>query len=249
MNQTCQTMQGDLHISLREARLVLDRILLETGLPYGFNAAIREAVLLSEVQKIGRRGGFERFVSLHSTLSDARPAALECRPSIGDAPLEVDCAGQHAWVAVQMLVDLLLAEKAERGCTQLLARNLLEPVELHVAQMLAQRQGAIVSVDICDDKCATGSVTLSLLNQTLPPKDFIDPGLRLIIERGLPVDAALWWSMYRLSLGALRPDDVISRRHAGANIVDESGRVIGRPTDDDTDFSLLTNVEQRVLNP
>ena len=64
-------------------------------------------------------------------------------------------------------------------------------------------------------------------------------GSRRALLEGLVVEAPLWWQLYQRSMGALAPDSVVSRRHAGANIVDDSGKVIGRMTDDDTDFSLL----------
>jgi len=248
MSSTCTTMAGTLQISLREARLTLDRALLETGMPYGFNHAVRECVLISEARRSADparpMGGFARYMTLHDGLKHARPDALQIGAAQGSAPLQVDCAGQHAWVVAQMLLDLLLAEHAEREATTLNAIDVADPHELQVAIWLAQRHGATISV-ACGEACsATGNVTLTLHGRRLPPKDASDAALRDVIHHGLPVDATLWWSMYHLALAALAPDNIVSRRHAGANIVNEKGQVIGRPTDDDTDFSLLTRVER-----
>ncbi|WP_353189827.1 hypothetical protein [Pandoraea pnomenusa] len=257
MSSTCTTLTGTLQISLREARLTLDRALLETGMPYGFNNAVRECVLISEARRtatpvgttasLPRMGGFRHFMDSYETLRQAKPDALQIGPAHLTAPLQVECCQQHAWVVAQMLLDLLLAEHAEREATQLDATGVTEPHELQVITWLAQRHGANVSVHVATDADTTGGrrVTLTLLARRLPPKDAADDALRSIIHHGLPVDAALWWSMYHLALGALAPDNVVSRRHAGANIVDETGTVIGRPTDDDTDFSLLTRIEPR----
>lgn len=249
MTDNCTTMTGLLRISLREARLVLDRALLQTGMPYGFNAAVRECILVSEAMTAEGLGGFAKFMRLHDTLKAARPDTLQPGAAKQTQPQQVDCAGQHAWVVAQMLLDLLLAESSARGVTVLHAIELADPAELKVVAMLAQRQGASVTVEMGQACSGSGSATLTLMSRTLPPKDFSDPVLRDIVRHGLPVDAALWWSMYHLSLGALTPDNVVSRRHAGANIVDDNGRVIGRPTDDDTDFSLLTRVARPAHAP
>ncbi|VVE12862.1 hypothetical protein [Pandoraea fibrosis] len=251
MSSTCTTMTGALQISLREARLTLDRALLETGMPYGFNHAVRECVLLSEARRNADParplGGFARYMALHDSFRQARPDALQvgvAGAAQGSAPLQVDCAGQHAWIVAQMLLDLLLAEHAEREATSLNAIDVADPHELQVIVWLAQRHGATLSVT-CGQACSgMGNATLTLHGRRLPPKDAADAALRDVIHHGLPVDASLWWSMYHLALGALAPDNIVSRRHAGANIVDEKGQVIGRPTDDDTDFSLLTRVER-----
>lgn len=257
MSSTCTTMTGTLQISLREARLTLDRALMETGMPYGFNNAVRECVLISEACRTvpagaadsdSGMGGFRHFMDIHDALAQARPDALQIAPVVASTdPLTVECAEQHAWVVAQMLLDLLLAEHAEREATSLEATGVREPHELKVIEWLAQRHGARVGVQTFPATTdETGAwATLTLHTRRLPPKDAADDALRAIIHRGLPVDAALWWSMYHLSLSALAPDNVVSRRHAGANIVDETGAVIGRPTDDDTDFSLLTRIEPK----
>lgn len=248
MSSTCTTMTGTLQISLREARLTLDRALLETGMPYGFNHAVRECVLISEARRSTGpdrpMGGFARYMTLHDTFRQARPGSLQIGAAQDGSPVQVDCAGQHAWVVAQMLLDLLLAEHAEREATTLNAIDVADPHELQVIAWLAQRHGATISVAYGQACGGTGNASLTLHGRRLPPKDACDAALRDVIHHGLPVEATLWWSMYHLSLEALAPDNIVSRRHAGANIVDEKGQVIGRPTDDDTDFSLLTRVER-----
>ena len=264
MSSTCTTMTGTLQVSLREARLTLDRALLETGMPYGFNHAVRECVLVSEACRAARSaaaptttsttasadatgavhepGGFRLFMDRYDSLRQARPDALQVAPATLTDPVRVDCGAQHAWVVAQLLLDLLLAEHAEREATSLEAVNVTDAQELQAIEWLAQRHGAMVRVHVAPHDARA---TLTLQARRLPPKDAADDALRSIIHHGMPVDATLWWSMYHLALGALAPDNVISRRHAGANIVDETGTVIGRPTDDDTDFSLLTRIDTK----
>ena len=221
---------GALEISLREARLITDRLLMQTGMPSGSIAAVREAVIASEA--LGA-GGFVRFLALHPTMvaTTSEPLTLEEAPG---APLVVNAAGQHAWLIAQTLVDLLIAEAAGGASNVLVVKGVAEADELRVVQSLGARLGAEITVAPADKEA-----TLTLKMRTPPPKDKTDALLWRVIRSGLPVDATLWWSLYNRSLAALAPDTIVSRRHAGANVVDDSGKVLGRMTDDDTDFSLL----------
>lgn len=64
--------------------------------------------------------------------------------------------------------------------------------------------------------------------------------MQRILSEGFASTRGLWERLYTRALGALTPDTVSSRRHAGTVMVDANGKVIGRPDDDDTDFSLLS---------
>ncbi len=224
---------GTLNISLRESRMVLDRLLMQTGMPSGAIASVRECVLVSEALGLG---GLRRFDRLQPVMGASTSEPLRLEESAG-APLTVDAAGQHAWSIAQILIDLLIAESATGGVTSLAVHNVTEADELAVIPSLAARLGATVSVHTNPDTSA--ACTLMLDHRAVAPHDHTDAVLWRIIRDGLIVEAPLWWQLYHRSMGALAPDSVVSRRHAGANIVDDSGKVIGRMTDDDTDFSLL----------
>ncbi len=233
--KTCAQATGALDIALREARLITDRLLMQTGMPSGCLAAVREAVIASEA--LGA-GGLRRFLALQPTLGATTSESLSLVENIGQ-PLAVYAAGQHAWLVAQTLVDMLIAEAAYGGAKTLAVHGVTEPAELCVVPSLGARLGA--TIEVSHGKSGTGEdiVTLTLTDRAPPPKDRTDALLWRVIRAGLPVDATLWWDLYNRSLAALAPDTVVSRRHAGANVVDDSGKVLGRMTDDDTDFSLL----------
>lgn len=234
MDSNCKIMTGVLNISLREGRLMLDRALLQTGLPYGFISAVREAVLISEGLGLG---GFESFLNDYESLKRARPNAIR----LGDHEnqgLVADCGGQHAWIVAQTLLDLLVSEARNEGLKSLHIRNVSRVQELEVVVTLGQRLGATIQIQILQEGIE-GAALLQVLALHLPPKEISDAVLQEIILRGLPVEAQLWWRIYHLALDALTPDTVVSRRHAGANYIDAHGNLVGRPNDDDTDFSLL----------
>ncbi len=233
----CTTMGGTLTVSLRESRLVLDRLLLQTALPPGYNSAVRECILMSEAMGLG---GYAALQKNFDTLRHANPLALALThvQRNGETALSVSCGGQHAWVAGQILLDLLVDLACNDDGSLLLVEDIAAPAELAVLSALALRQGAEVEID----GITTHRAQLRLKRIRMPATGLTDAMLWKVIRQGLPVEAALWWALYRLSLQALAPDSVVSRRHAGANMVDENGKVVGRLNDDDTDFSLLKSV-------
>lgn len=222
---------GQLAIALRESRLIVERLLMQTGMPSGCLVGVREAVIVSEALGLG---GYARLSTLQPTLGATTTEPLQIDEASASAPLTVRAGGQHAWLIVQGLVDLLLAEASAGGATRLAVQDVAEPAELRVAVSLAARLGATLQVEEAGE-----GATLVLVRRAPPPPDRTDALLWRVIREGLPIDAVLWWSLYHRSMAALAPDSVLSRRHAGANVVDDSGRVLGRMTDDDTDFSLL----------
>lgn len=234
MNSNCKTTTGILNISLREGRLMLDRALLQTGLPYGFIGAVREAVLTSEGLGLG---GFQHFLDNYDALKRARPDAIRL---IDDEKqgLAADCGGEQAWIVAQTLLDLLVDEARNDRLNSLHIRNVSHARELEVIAVLGQRLGATIQVQILREG-TEGSALLQVVALQLPPKEISDVVLHKIISQGLPVEAQLWWRIYHLALDALTPDTVVSRRHAGANYIDANGNLVGRLNDDDTDFSLL----------
>lgn len=223
---------GSLTIALRESRLIVERLLMQTGMPSGCLVGVREAVIVSEALRLG---GYARLSTLQPTLGAATTEPLRIEDGAPGAPLVVQANGQHAWLIAQALVDLLLAEAAAGGAMSLRVHGSGEPGELAVVLPLAARLGAVIELR----QDANGVATLTLLHRAPPPPDRTDALLWRVIRDGLEVDAVLWWSLYHRSMAALAPDSVVSRRHAGANVVDDGGRVLGRMTDDDTDFNLL----------
>lgn len=234
MNSNCMTTTGSLNISLREGRLMLDRALLQTGLPYGFIGAVREAVLTSEGLGLG---GFQHFLNTYESLKRARPDAIRLIEDEGQR-LVADCGGQQAWIVAQTLLDLLIDEARNNRLKSMRVRHVSHARELEILAALGQRLGATIQVQILQEG-TEGVALLQVLALQLPPKEISDDVLQKVISRGLPVEAQLWWRIYHLALDALTPDTVVSRRHAGANYIDANGNLVGRLNDDDTDFSLL----------
>ena len=235
----------------REIRLVVERLLLLTPLPFGFIPAVRDVVLYSAIAGLG---GLPLLLARLEALKAADPRALRLtEPEPGR--FEVDGGGQHAWVTLPSLLDLAAEGVALHGSAVVTVTSVLDPEELLAAAGLGRRQGllafgAIGAAQVaapCADGVAPGRLREARAAATLfaapapAAPGLVDPLLARALRDGLTVPAELWWQAHHLSNTALAPDTVESRRHAGPVIVLPDGTVIGRTdNDDDTDFSLLT---------
>jgi hypothetical protein len=218
-----------LRIMPREMRLMSERILSLTGLPKGFFLAVQDFVMVS--QKLGL-GGFAMLETGFEVLCAARPSSISVITEEGGT-LELDAAGQHAWIVVPTLLDLLGELVAAHGEARITVRNAFEPTELKIAEALGGRTGLAVTVE------ESGAVTAKPKPLTGKVAED-DPVLWDLLCNGTPIDADLWWSVYAHAKKALAADTVVSRRHAGPMIVNEDGSVTGRKdNDDDTDVSFL----------
>lgn len=213
-------------LSVREVRMIVERILLVTGLPDGFVPAVRDCILYSQGGELGGLAMLKRDLS---RLKQANPAAIQISSEEG-APLAVDAARQHAWIVAPGLLDIVLADFRNGGPGKIAVRNVIEAPELELLRGYAGRYGAAVDIAIGNGQ-ATVQVTADRLTTG-------DATLERILARGMPVTRALWSELYAQSHHALTPDSIVSRRHAGPVMVDAEGRVHGRD-DDDTDFALL----------
>jgi hypothetical protein len=220
-------------LSVREVRMITERLLLVAGLPDGLVPAVRDCVLYSQAMGLGGLAALERDFDL---LKEARPAALTS-VSMASGLCEVDARGQHAWIAAPAVLDLALASARRGGRGDIVVRRVKAADELNVIAGLAGRYGAAVEVDLHNNESAGDTrVRIRVTADKLAGPDRV---LEQALLTGMPVARALWERLYGWSHDALTPDSIESRRHAGPVRVDAQGRVHGRD-DDDTDFSLLS---------
>lgn len=216
---------GTLHVSPRECRLVVDRLLLLQGLPLGAVPPLREAVLAC--QSTGLDALAELTTGL-DTGAAARPGQLVVTEYDGSAT-SVDCLAQHALLVVPALVDLVRTVGAadERE---------LRVRRLRGATFLGGLSASLRAGD------PTAQVTSGEVESTVTvrPRGQLAPDALVPYESVLTsirIEEELWWQLYRRSNLVLSPDDPVSRRHAGATLVDEAGRVFG-DTDEVIDVDL-----------
>lgn len=225
---TCQTnLPSTLTVSLREMRMVFERLIQVTRVEAGLVQSLRECALYSAALGLG---GFARLTANLETVKTSNPHAVSLSD---DAGLVIDCAGQHAWIAADAALELAAESLRTGGDGSVEVRNTADVGELNVIEALAQRFGLTANVKV-DEAAGTALITVSPAT-TRSEITLLDT----IRRNGLVVDAALWWQLYHQSAEALAPDSYLSRRHAGPIIVEADGKVIGRQDEDETDFSLL----------
>ena len=221
-----------MRVSLRESRMVLERLVQVARVPDGLVASVRDCALYSAALGLG---GFDR---LQENLDALNAADLWRIGLKGETAL--DAGGLHAWLVAELAVDLAVASMRTGGDGQVHLGNVQRVEELGVATGFSVRHGFVAVVD----SRPGGQASLALRTASSREAGLLDT----IRREGLPVAAKQWWHLYHASAAALAPDTVSSRRHAGPIIVTEDGKVIGRQDDDETDFSLLTS-DARVPQP
>lgn len=227
-----------MQVSVREARLVIERLLLTTDLPKGYIRAVRECVLVS--QAAGLRG----FAGLSDLAMLATPFVDVLKVVSEGEMISFDAGGVHAWVAMPTILDLAIAASRRGGIHKFAVLNVRAAGELACMTHLAQRHGAAFDVQFPSVESGSEVVILSIYN-TAKPRTFEAqyPLLADALLHGFTSSRDLWRSLYERSSGALAPDSIQSRRHAGPVIVLDDGTIVGRPpVDDDFDPAMLLSV-------
>lgn len=216
-----------MQVSLRECRMVLERLVQASNIPETFVSLIRDCALYSAALPLS---GFSGLKSQLDGLGHASPAPVSIL-----AEGTLDAAGQHAWLVADACLDYAVDRfrRVRPAATRI--RNVAEPAEVGVIRALAYRYGLRARTHVSPD----GTVEVELSPGSPDEPDLLDR----IRREGLPVPAALWWQLYESSQDALAPDSVVSRRHAGPHLVEADGRVVGRQDEELNDFSMLTTLE------
>ncbi|MQA03441.1 MAG: hypothetical protein GEV07_12190 [Streptosporangiales bacterium] len=204
---------------------MVDRLLLLQGLPLGAVPPIRDAVLACE------SAGLDALAELVTGLdagTAARPGELVVTES-GCSVTSVDCVAQHALLVLPALLDLVRT-------VGVVGEHELRVREVRSAAFLG---GLSASLGAGDPTVEVTSESGECVVKVRPcgqlaPEDLVPYESA---PTGIGVDEELWWRLYRKSNLVLSPDDPVSRRHAGATLIDEAGRVFG-DTDEVVDKDL-----------
>lgn len=233
-------------LSIRETRLVVERLLQAEGLALGAVPAVRDYVLVAQA------AGLDALTPLADGLSDADRAlgGAVVTGEDGDGALQVDCGGQSAVVVAPALLDLALA--AERGVrVRLRVRDVTRPELLAALAEQAPVHGAELTVELAGGE-VTVTATRGAADAAQTPADERedgDAGLRRLVAltgslplaravgAGLPVPEQLWWQLFHASNAALSEESLASLKHAGATEVTDDGEILPDLTDDD-DFGV-----------
>lgn len=217
-----QPKTASLRLMPREMRMMSERIFSLCQMPRGFALSLTDIPMYSQALGLG---GFALLQSSHDILTTAEPKALTVYEN--GPNLVLDFQGQHAWVGLNSLIDLAVELCATKPQARIAVQNIAFAEELALARALATRVGVDLEFE-----------TATLVR--VSPCKTADPLSQKLNSEGLFLQPDLWWQIYERARSALAPDTAVSRRHAGVQIVNEDGSIIGRSdNDDDADVSFL----------
>ena len=93
MNVASRNAEAGVTLSVRETRMIVERILLTTGLPDGFVPAVGNCILYSQALRLG---GLAAFAMSIDTIAAARLADIALVEEQGACIL--DAGRNHAWL-------------------------------------------------------------------------------------------------------------------------------------------------------
>jgi hypothetical protein len=235
---------GEISVSVREARIVVERFLTVAGLPMGAVAPIRDVVVDAEI--LGLRAlehldrEFGELAAFHPVRWTDEGAGHVC----------IDGGDMPALVVAPDVLDLVVAAARRTGAAVADVRDVVEPRFLAALTASAYLYGIQLGVHL-----PSGESWIARGRTQEPLRALATPGqappaggaTRLVctalsggagervesattlraLRDGFMVDAELWWSLWDRANRALAPDSLVSRTHAGASVYDDSGQVLG----------------------
>jgi hypothetical protein len=220
----------ELPLSLRESRMLLERVFQHLGVDDGLLHSVKDCALYSAAL------GLTPFAELHRHFPMVQDFAPQRMRLLDDGELpRVDAGGQHAWIVAESVLDLAIDRYRRTGAAKVGVSNVGEPKELGVVAGLAEAHGLAASVQV--DANGTATVIMG------PREAIRQTVLDRVRRQGLPTTCGAWEAMLALSKKALAPDSPLSRTHNGDIMVRPDGTVVGRRDEEyaDMDLALLVN--------
>ena len=217
---------GKAAMSVRECRLILERLLVAAGARPGEVPAARDALLTTEIH------GQNVLQLIHQ-----HPLAIPEQPVNYDEAQPTVLAngfGRLSALLIPALRDIIL----ERGTVEISICNVQTPQLLHALNAVPELDASSIIVTACEDS-ARVKATPADQTETASRQSARIERLKAAHLNGLPVPGAVWLDLYQRSNGALLSESPQTRRHAGYKDVDETGRIVKQMDDDvDVEFAL-----------
>ena len=224
-------------VSLREVRILIDRLLQWKGLPAGRRPALTESILYSTSL------GLSSFELIIDNI-EALKIGIERPSKLNDdtTDLCLDAQGKHAWAVAEEVSDLLteMDRRCGMGCVKVI--NVAALKELAVVGQIIQKHGLNATIEILRSGTAVARV--------VGPRATGKNELLRICHQGIPTDRELWFELFQASNAAQAPDTKLSRMHASTANLAEDDTSVGSENGEespDTNTSLLN--EESIMKP
>jgi hypothetical protein len=251
-------------LSLRELRVIVDRLLLLGGCPAAAIPTMRDLLIDAEVL------GLDGLRLLEGPLDLLAPPVSPPDPprQIGPHAVLLNGAGALSIHVAAAALDLLVGGARREDVAIVAIENVRAPnlllalgaragrYELSISGFCgsAEQPFRIVAADGASSKIGVvdGEVPTMRAVLVATPRPRHQDGIADLVgttpaadatRRGIPVATKRWRALYERSNGALTPDSALSRHHAGASVLDAAGRIV-EDADDDLDVDGSGQAEQ-----
>lgn len=182
--------------------------------------AARDALLAAEIHGLGL------LDYIHT-----QPLTIPPQPVNYDetgTTVSVDGAGRLAALLLPALRDIIL----EHGTVEILVHNVTAPQLLQALESVPELDSTQISVNVTSPESAALQAAPGDAAQRQAAREQRITNARL---KGLTVPGSVWLDLYQRSNAALHTESARTRRHAGHQDVDETGRIV-KPMDDDVNI-------------
>jgi hypothetical protein len=248
-------------VSVRECRIIAERVLIVAGVPLGAVPAIRDVVVDAEILELG---GMAHLRDDFDHLWPAGAGPLRYRETAWGV-LEISCSGRSSLTCAPDVLDLAVSFAHRRGRALLEVRKVFRPellmgltasAHLHDV-VLGVFPGTLSTLWAMSAGSPSGGATVAtsperegssevqpaeVLVTAVPMQSGEPPEERIAraggvdhfraLREGIVLDTSLWWELYHIADRALTLDSELSRTHTGSSAFDVHGNVIGEHGED-----------------
>ena len=215
---------GDAAMSVRECRLIIERLLVAAGTLPGEVPAVRDIALAAQIH------GFEIMQYLHE--HELRSPSTTVDVELADDCLVVSAHDAFSLFTLPLVRDLILEHP---HVSTVILRGVELPKLASVLNALPELEAFSLDVQTND---GTARLAVRAVNEVKDHSAIVRAH-----RRGLPVPGAVWLDLYLRSNDALLTESAQTRHHAGHQDVDLHGRIV-RPMDDDVDIEHALSVSK-----
>lgn len=229
-------MTDTINYSVREFRHIVGRFLHAQRCARHLVNPLREVLLSAEAS------GFDALTELERSRGAIAGITGSLKVVGTD---ELDAGGQPAYAVAPDLVDrLLVAAAARSGPVTVAVLNLTGASALGHLGDYARVRGLALEAVVLTDSAVRVRGRQEPAPPVADPRESEGRAVAEALVRGFDAEVGQFWRLFHESNEALTPDSDLSRQHAGAQVRDADGKVIGE-VDEESYLYIRSQVERQ----
>lgn len=218
-------MTTTMRASAREMRHMVGRYLHARNTPGYTVNAVRDAIMAAQAE------GFDAVTEMERVRAELPSAATGFTVTSAAEVTRFDGSGAPALLLAPAFVDeLALSLASGRSAVEVTG---VAGIELYAALGdYAAIRGIGFELSVTGADSATVAVRSVPRTPVVPAAGASGPAMERVLLEGYEMDADQFWRLFHESNEALTPDSETSRRHAGSQLYDEDGNLIGEVSEE-----------------